>query len=245
MEFACISLLYFCSNNFYDRTSFLFPSRGDQSMVFRGNDYHCYRPYVQVIKPRYLYPIFIVKYLVNHETTNISLSRILVKVLYRDRSIRSNSVEKWNYYSKRRVVFEMIEGVRQTGERTRLAHFHRNPGDHFRFHRVYRRQRGRVITRFQIYGGEGRRPAKSRVDAGFGRDNGAQPWVVRHVVLSNFSRHGSTSASILLQPRWNIFADEHFPSPRFLSKYINSVEGKRIRLLNSWSRFEILWRNYK
>lgn len=34
---------------------------------------------------------------------------------------------------------------------------------------------GRVITRFQIYGGEGRRPAKSRVDAGFGRDNGAQP----------------------------------------------------------------------
>lgn len=68
----------------------------------------------------------------------------------------------------------MMEGVRQTGERTRLAHFHRNPGDHFRFHQVYRRQRGRVITRFQIYGGEGRRPAKSRVDAGFGRDNGAQ-----------------------------------------------------------------------
>lgn len=51
---------------------------------------------------------------------------------------------------------------------------------------------GRVITRFQIYGGEGRRPAKSRVDAGFGRDNGAQPWVVRHVVLSNFSRHNDT-----------------------------------------------------
>lgn len=83
-------------------------------------------------------------------------------------------------------------GVRQTGERTRLAHFHRNPGDHFRFHQVYRRQRGRVITRFQIYGGEGRRPAKSRVDAGFGRDNGAQPWVVRHVVLSNFSRRNDT-----------------------------------------------------
>lgn len=51
---------------------------------------------------------------------------------------------------------------------------------------------GRVITRFQIYGGEGRRPAKSRVDAGFGRDNGAQPWVVRHVVLSNFSRRNDT-----------------------------------------------------
>lgn len=51
---------------------------------------------------------------------------------------------------------------------------------------------GRVITRFQIYGGEGRRPAKSRVDAGFGRDNGAQPWVVRHVALSNFSRRNDT-----------------------------------------------------
>lgn len=67
----------------------------------------------------------------------------------------------------------MVKGVRRTGERTRLAHFHRNPGDHFRFHvppslSTVTRPRYYTISKYMLEG-EGevtRRDASTRDFAG-------------------------------------------------------------------------------